>query len=291
MKLSGDPFAAHRSRLLGLAYRMLGSRADAEDVLQDAFIRFSGAREVENTGAFLVTTVTRLCLDRLKSARARREVYVGPWLPEPVTDATELSPETATELAEDLSFALLLALERLNPAERAAFLLHDVFSLSFAEVALALERSEATCRQLAARARKSVREARPTQQAPPEAHSQLLKRFNEAIAGSDMTALMKLLRHDAIAVSDGGGVRQAALRPIYGAEKVSRFFIKLMQKKLGKGEQVNVVFTTINSLPGQLVYVNGQLDNSLSIELDNGLIVAIYSVRNPDKLRRLHQLH
>ncbi|MGA7803333.1 sigma-70 family RNA polymerase sigma factor, partial [Bradyrhizobium sp.] len=156
-----DPLALHRGRLLGLAYRMLGSRSDAEDVVQDAYLRFAGARDVQNTEAFLVTIVTRLCLDRLKSARAQREVYVGPWLPEPVFDASGLSAEAATELADDLSFALLLALDRLSPLERAAFLLHDVFDRPFAEVAAMLDRSEAACRQLAARARRGVREERP----------------------------------------------------------------------------------------------------------------------------------
>src|SRR3954453_6363017 len=142
-----DPLAPHRGRLLGLAYRMLGSRSDAEDVVQDAYLRFAGAQDVHNAEAFLVTIVTRLCLDRLKSAKAQREVYVGPWLPEPVFDAQDLSAGSPTELADDLSFALLLALDRLSPMERAAFLLHDVFDTPFADVASVLERSEAACRQ------------------------------------------------------------------------------------------------------------------------------------------------
>src|SRR5215475_15781180 len=139
-----DPLAPHRGRLLGLAYRMLGSRSDAEDVVQDAYLRFTGAEDVRNTEAFLVTIVTRLCLDRLKSAKAQREVYVGPWLPEPVFDTEGLSPDAATELADDLSFALLLALDRLSPLERAAFLLHDVFDMPFTDVARTLERTEAS---------------------------------------------------------------------------------------------------------------------------------------------------
>src|SRR6202045_2687121 len=138
----GDPMAPYRGRLLGLAYRMLGSRSDAEDVVQDAYLRFAGAQDVLNPEAFLVTVVTRLCLDRLKSAQARREVYVGPWLPEPIVDAEAMSPDAATELADDLSFALLLALDRLSPLERAAFLLHDVFDLPFSDVARTLDRTE-----------------------------------------------------------------------------------------------------------------------------------------------------
>jgi RNA polymerase sigma-70 factor (ECF subfamily) len=156
-----DPLAPHRGRLLGLAYRMLGSRSDAEDIVQDAYLRFAGAQDVHNAEAFLVTVVTRLCLDRLKSARAQREVYVGPWLPEPVFDAEGLSADAATELADDLSFALLLALDRLSPLERAAFLLHDVFDTPFSEIAAMLDRTEAACRQLATRARRAVRDERP----------------------------------------------------------------------------------------------------------------------------------
>src|SRR5437868_7567102 len=174
-----DPLAPHRGRLLGLAYRMLGSRSDAEDVVQDAYLRFAGAHGVHNPEAFLVTIVTRLCLDRLKSAKAQREIYVGPWLPEPVFDAESLSAEAATELADDLSFALLLALDRLSPLERAAFLLHDVFDMPFADVARTLDRTEAACRQLATHARQAVRKERPAPPAPPESHAKLLAAFNE----------------------------------------------------------------------------------------------------------------
>src|SRR2546426_8342143 len=163
----GDPLAPHRGRLLGLAYRMLGSRSDAEDVVQDAYIRFAGAQDIHNPEAFLVTVVTRLCLDRLKSARAQREVYVGPWLPEPVFDAEGLSADAATELADDLSFALLLALDRLSPLERAAFLLHDVFDTPFPEIAAMLDRTEASSRQLPSPARPPVRANRPAPAATP----------------------------------------------------------------------------------------------------------------------------
>src|SRR3954469_6553240 len=155
---NGNPLAPHRGRLLGLAYRMLGSRSDAEDIVQDAYLRFAGASDVHNPEAFLVTVVTRLCLDRLKSAKAQREVYVGPWLPEPVCDAEGLSPDATTELADDLSFALLLALERFSPMKRAASLLHDVFDTPFSEIAAMLGRSEEACRQLATRPRRAVRD-------------------------------------------------------------------------------------------------------------------------------------
>src|SRR5215470_16034643 len=189
-----DPLAPHRGRLLGLAYRMLGSRSDAEDVVQDAYLRFAGAHDIRNTEAFLVTIVTRLCLDRLKSAKTQREVYVGPWLPEPVFDADGLSAEAATELADDLSFALMLALDRLSPLERAAVLLLDEFDRPFSEVAQMLERSEEACRQLAARARRAVRHERPAPKAAPDNHARLLNAFCEAAASGDISALAGLLR-------------------------------------------------------------------------------------------------
>src|SRR5215207_6692790 len=228
-----DPLAPHRGRLLGLAYRMLGSRSDAEDVVQDAYLRFAGAQDVRNAEAFLVTVVTRLCLDRLKSAKAQREVYVGPWLPEPVFDAEGLSADAATELADDLSFALLLALDRLSPLERAAFLLHDVFDTPFPEIAVMLNRTEAACRQLASRARRAVRHGRPVPAAVPENHAYLLQAFSEAVASGDVRQLAELLREDAVAITDGGGRKFAARNPIKGADKVARFFIGLAAKTAG----------------------------------------------------------
>lgn len=288
MSASLDPLAAHRGRLLGLAYRMLGSRADAEDVLQDAYVRFAGAQDVHNPEAFLVTTVTRLCLDRLKSARAKREIYVGPWLPEPIIDAEALSPHAATELADDLSFALLLALERLKPAERAAFLLHDVFDAPFADIAETLGKSEAACRQLAARARKAVRDGKPSQGQPPaEAHARLLGAFSEAVASGDVTRLAALLREDAIALSDGGGVKAAALNPIRGADKVARFYVGLARKYAANGVELRIEPAMINGALGLFVYLNGALDQTLSIAIDGDKIAALYGVRNPEKLRAL----
>jgi RNA polymerase sigma-70 factor, ECF subfamily len=278
-----DPLAPHRGRLLGLAYRMLGSRSDAEDVVQDAYLRFAGARDVRNVEALLVTIVTRLCLDRLKSAKAQREVYVGPWLPEPVFDADGLSAEVATELADDLSFALLLALDRLSPLERAAFLLHDVFDRPFAEVAQTLDRSEAACRQLAAPARRSVRDERPAPPAPPENHARLLSAFGEAVTSGDISRLAGLLRDDAIAISDGGGRKPAALNPIIGSEKIARLFIGLAAKNAGR--DIRIVPTMINGSIGALLYMDGEIDHTISMAIDGDRIAAIYLVRNPDKLR------
>lgn len=284
---SGDPFETHRGRLLGLAYRMLGSRADAEDVVQDGWLRWCAAdrTSIENAEAYLVTIVTRLCLDRLKSARATREIYVGPWLPEPIPDADALSPHAATELADDLSFALLLALERLSPLERAAFLLHDVFDEPFAEVAAALGRSEAAVRQLAARARKAVRDERAARHTSPDAHARLLAAFTSALASRDAAQLKAVLREDVVMLTDGGGRKPAALNPIRGADRVARFFFGLLRKFEARGVTISAAPATLNGAPGLLVYLNGNLDQALTLSVDQDGIAALYSVRNPDKLR------
>src|SRR3984957_978269 len=278
-----DPLAPHRGRLLGLAYRMLGSRSDAEDVVQDAYLRFAGAQDVHSPEAFLVTVVTRLCLDRLKSARAQREIYVGPWLPEPVCDAEGLSPEAATELADDLSFALLLALDRLSPLGRRAFLFHDVFDLQFSEVARMIDRTEAACRQLATRARRAVRNARPAPSAASDGHASLLRAFTDAVASGDVSRLAGLLREDAVAVTDGGGRKSAALNPLYGADKIARFFIGVAGKNAHR--DIRIEPAMINGSIGALLYLDGELGHTLSVSSDGEKIAAIYLVRNPDKLR------
>src|SRR5262252_5127424 len=203
MSNPAESFEPHRQRLLGLAYRMLGSMADAEDAVQETYVRWHGTNRtnVLDPRAFLMTTTTRICLDTLTSARARREEYVGPWLPEPIFDTAALAPDSRTELAEDLSIALLLILDHLSPLERAAFLLHDVFDFSFSEVATALERSQAACRQLAARARAHVRARRPRGVTPPSAgsggidakHAQLLSAFRAATQAGDVNAVMQFL--------------------------------------------------------------------------------------------------
>jgi RNA polymerase sigma-70 factor (ECF subfamily) len=278
-----DPLAPYRKRLLGLAYRMLGSRSDAEDVVQDAYLRFANAQDVRDPEAFLVTVTTRLCLDRLKSARAQREIYVGPWLPEPICDAQSLSADTATELADDLSFALLLALDRLTPAERAAFLLHDVFDTPFTEIATMLDRTEASCRQLAVRARRAVRDQRPAPVTAPSEHAKMLEAFAQAVNSGDVSQLTALLRADAVALTDGGGRKSAARNPIYGADRVARFFIGLAGKRAG--HQIRVEPAIINGLAGMRIYYDGELDHTMSLSIEDGQIAAIYLVRNPDKLR------
>jgi RNA polymerase sigma-70 factor (ECF subfamily) len=240
-----------------------------------------------------MTTTTRICLDMLTSARARREEYVGPWLPEPVLDTAALAPDRRTELAEDLSIALLLTLDRLSPLERAAFLLHDVFDFSFSEVASALERSEAACRQLAARARAHVRAVRPRGATVPPAqpgqidpkHAQLMSAFLAAARSGDLDALMQLLASDVRVVTDGGGKVAASLNVLEGADHVARFIVGAARK--GWREDFTVRFATINGLPGVVVDSADGAVQTAAFEIDGNVIRALYVVRNSDKLRHL----
>jgi RNA polymerase sigma-70 factor (ECF subfamily) len=290
-----ESFEPHRRRLLGLAYRMLGSLAGAEDAVQDTYLRWHAADRgsVSDARAFLMKTTTRICLDLLRSARARREAYVGPWLPEPVIDSSALAPDTHTELAEDLSIALLLTLDRLSPLERAAFLLHDVFECTFAEVGQALARSEAACRQLASRARAHVRESQPrvatsgpeSSKSAATAHAELISAFVQATASGDLEGLMRLLARDARLVSDGGGKVLAALNVIEGNEHVARFLVGAARK--GLSAVVTTQSVTVNGLPGLLIEGADGLIQTVAFEIDGDVIRAIYVVRNPDKLRHL----
>jgi RNA polymerase sigma-70 factor (ECF subfamily) len=293
--MTTDPsatFEPHRRRLLGLAYRMLGSMAEAEDAVQETYLRWHDAdrASVENARAFLMTTTTRICLDVLKSARVRREEYVGPWLPDPVTDTSALAPDAQTELAEDVSVALLLALERLSPLERAAFLLHDVFDYSFSQVADALGRNEAACRQLATRARAHVRESRPqaprsTSSAIEPKHTELLDAFIRASRSGDIAALTRVLASDARVVTDGGGKVPAALNVIEGADRVAAFLVGVVRK--GWTDDMTVRFDIINGLPGLIVAGARGLVQTNAFEIEGERVKAIYVVRNPDKLKHL----
>jgi RNA polymerase sigma-70 factor (ECF subfamily) len=295
--MSVDPagsFEPHRQRLLGLAYRMLGSMAEAEDAVQDAYLRW---HDVDRAGvgdprAFLMTTTTRICLDVLRSARVRREEYVGPWLPDPVTDTAALAPDAQTELAEDLSVALLLALDRLSPLERAAFLLHDVFDYSFAQVANTLGRNEAACRQLASRARTRVRTERPagatlalSSSGIDARHEQLVSAFVAAARSGDVDRLTEMLAKDARVVSDGGGKVPAALNVIQGADHVAAFLTGVVRK--GWTDDLSARFRAINGLPGLVLSGSAGLVQTNAFEIEDGLVKAIYVVRNPDKLRHL----
>ena len=274
-------FEPLRPMLMRVAYRMLGSVADAEDMVQEAFIRWMKTErgEVREPEAFLRRTVTRLCLDRLKSAHHQRETYIGPWLPDPVVEEEEEE--------EDVTLPLMLALERLSPLERAAFLLHDVFGLGFEEVAETIQREPATCRQLAARARTHVREARPRFQMEKQRGLALAEAFFAATRSGDMKALGAMLAADVTLHADGGGKRPAAPEPIFGLDAVMKlheylaaFFLKNDSKLVRTG--------FVNGLPGFITLeADGELATT-ALEIEDGKIAAIYVVRNPDKLKHLH---
>ncbi len=275
---SFDPL---RSRLVRVAYRMLGSVADAEDVVQETFIRWMATDRsaVRQPEAYLRRTVTRLCLDQLKSARHRREVYIGPWLPDPVVEEEEAE--------EDVTLPLMLALERLSPLERAAFLLHDVFGVGFEEVAATIQRDAAACRQLAARAREHVRDARPRYRLEKRRGLELAAAFFVASRSGDMTALGALLAADVSLHADGGGKRAAAQRPILGFEDVIKLHetLAVLFRKNGS-ELVRTCF--INGLPG---FVSCEADGELqttALDVEDDRIAAIFVMRNPDKLRHIH---
>jgi RNA polymerase sigma-70 factor (ECF subfamily) len=293
MSNSAASFEPYRRRLLGLAYRMLGSIAEAEDAVQETYLRWHATDrdKVSDPKAFLMTTTTRICLDMLTSARARREEYIGPWLPEPVIDTAALAPDRRTELAEDLSIALLLTLDRLSPLERATFLLHDVFDFSFREVATTLERSEAACRQLATRARARVRAVRPrgTTASPARSgeidpkHAQLMSAFVAAARSGDLSALTQLLASDVRVVTDGGGKVAAALNVLNGADRAAHFLVGATRK--GWREDYTWRFATINGLPGVIVDGTEGAVQIAIFEIEGAVIRALYVVRNPDKLR------
>ena len=281
----GDAAAAfepHRRYLAGVAYRMLGSVTEAEDVVQDAFLRWTTVDRgtVDDPRAYLARVVARLCLDRLKSARAQREQYVGTWLPEPLVE----EPASPASVADDISVALFMTLERLSPLERAAFLLHDVFDMDYAAIASVLDRSEAACRQLATRARDHVREQRPRFERTQEAESRLVGAFAAAMISGDVDALASILAEDAVLYSDGGGKRVAAINPIVGRDRVGRFLLGIRSKRMGVLPRATPA--RINGLPGFVLELEDGPE-TVALETSADAIVAVYIVRNPDKLRHL----
>ncbi|ABF10712.1 RNA polymerase sigma-70 factor, ECF subfamily [Cupriavidus metallidurans] len=273
-------FEPLRPKLIRVAYRMLGSVADAEDVVQEAFIRWMNAEraEVRVPEAFLRRMVMRMCLDELKSARHQRETYIGPWLPDPVIEEEE---------QDDVTLPLMLALERLSPLERAAFLLHDVFGLAFDEVAATIQREPAACRQLAARARANVRESRPRFQVEKERGLALAKAFFDASRSGDMGTLSTMLAADVSLHADGGGQRPAIGHPVFGFDEVMRVHEQL-SKYFQKNGSTFVRAAFINGLPGIVTRESDGELQTTALEIEGGKIAAIYVVRNPDKLRHLH---
>ncbi|WP_338675218.1 RNA polymerase sigma-70 factor [Streptomyces sp. SCSIO 30461] len=279
-------FEAHRPVLTGVAYRMLGRFADAEDVVQDAWLRWSaeGRADVREPRGYLVTITTRLAIDRLRQAQTRHETYVGPWLPEPIaTRFGPSSPDAAerAELQESVSLAVLIVLESLSPLERAVFVLREAFGFPYADIAATLERSETAVRQLAGRARRHVDERKPRYDVDVAQRRELTERFMVAAGGGDLDALLGLLAPDVRLVSDSGGKSKAPRRVIETADKVGRFLFAVA------GESVPGVeyrFTEINGAPALLVLVDGLPDTVVQVELRDGRIQCVYLVRNPDKL-------
>jgi RNA polymerase sigma-70 factor (ECF subfamily) len=283
MSEASAPFEAVRGRLFGLAYRMLGSRAEAEDIVQEAYVRWHQAdqRAVENAEAWLVSTATRLAIDRLRRLKTEREAYVGPWLPQPLLGEVP-SPERALELADDLSMAFLALLEQLAPEERAAFLLHDVFDVGYSAIAPVLERSEAACRQVVHRARQRVRGDRKRFEAPAAAKTDLLRRFQSAMDARDEQAILELFAPDAVWTADGGGKVAASPRPIEGAARIARLAVGLRERFWADGRTMEPAL--VNGEPGILVRDGDRLVATLSIATDGVRILGVYAVVNPDKL-------
>lgn len=276
-------FSALRPRLFGIAYRMLGVRADADDVVQDAWLRWQAGDTTAllSPEAWLVTVTTRLAIDRLRSRQAERAAYFGVWLPEPLVALEEWTPEHAVEQADDISVALLWVLERLAPVERAAYLLREVFDQDYSELAAILGKSEASCRQLVHRAQERVRLEQPRFEVPRQAHRELLQRFMQAAQLADRSTMKALLADEATLLADGGGKIKSYPRMVVGAGKVAGSFWAVENMFPG---QVSYRMARINGRPGLLRYVDGKIESAQSFEFSAGRIAAVYIVRNPDKL-------
>jgi RNA polymerase sigma-70 factor, ECF subfamily len=283
MDAPADIFKLQRPKLFGIAYRMLGSRTDAEDVLQETYLRWieSNASELRSTEAWFVTVVTRLCIDRLRSAKAERTTYTGPWLPEPLVSSGPLSPDRATELANDISIALLTILERLAPEERAAFLLHEVFDFEYSEIAQIINKRQAACRQIVHRARQRVQEDRRRFSVSREAHGQLLEKFIEAASSGRREQIMNLLADEVRVTADSGGKLPSLRRILQGSDPVARLYASLGRKFAGR---FAYRLAEINGEPGLLRYLDGKLESAQSVVIDGTQICEIYIMRNPDNL-------
>jgi RNA polymerase sigma-70 factor (ECF subfamily) len=285
-----ESFETYRTYLFSIAYRMLGSAMDAEDMVQETYLRYQAAKPetIHSLKAYLTTILTRLCMDQLQLARRKREVYVGPWLPEPIlTEETPeaANPEKRVETEESISLAFLVLLEQLQPFERAVFLLREVFEYEFAEIATMLDKSEAACRRSFSRAKLHLRAHRPRFPASPQIHQQLLSGYFQAVQTGEMTPLMNLLSEDVILWADGGGkVKQAALRPIRGRDAVARF--SLGTKRFWP-ENSRVELEEVNGQAAMIIRAGGQAFAVLTIEVEQGQIQAIRIIANPEKLTQV----
>jgi RNA polymerase sigma-70 factor (TIGR02957 family) len=279
-------FLAHRNLLFTVAYELLGSAADAEDVLQETWLRWVGVDldTVRDHRAYLVRITTRQALDRLRTLRRRRESYVGPWLPEPLLTAPDVAADL--ELADSVSMAMLLVLETLTPTERAVFVLREVFDLAYDEIAEAVDKSPAAVRQVAHRARAHVAARRPRGVVSPAETRNALKAFQRAADTGDLQGLLDILAPDVVFLGDGGGVVQAALRPVVGADRVVRLFAVGLDLV---GAAVSVEPVQVNGYPALLVRLNGEIDGVLAVRIEGGLVTGLYYVRNPEKLSRVQR--
>ena len=281
-------FAALRPRLFSIAYRMLGMRADAEDVVQDAWLRWNGAEQaaIQSPEAWLVTATTRLALDRLRARKAERDTYSGWWLPEPLVELDERTPESAAELASDVSMAFMWVLERLAPEERAAFLMRQVFDQDYADIAAMLGKSEASCRQLVHRAQARVQQERPRFEVPRESHRDLLAKFMHAAGNRDRAAMKAMMSDDVQLVADGGGKVTSFQHILHGAGRVAGVYWALENQN---PLQVDYRAALINGEPGLLRYVGGKIESAQSFIIEGGRIAAVFIMRNPDKLTTVPQ--
>ncbi|PWI05319.1 RNA polymerase subunit sigma-24 [Streptomyces sp. NWU339] len=285
-----DAFEEHRPVLQGVAYRMLGRVADAEDVVQEAWLRWAGGdrSDVREARAYLVRVTTRLAIDRLRQIKARGETYVGPWLPEPyATDFGDTAPDTAEQavLADSVSLAVLVVMESLSPLERAVFVLREAFGYPYTDIAAMLDRGEPAVRQLATRARRHVEDRRPRYDVDPARRRELTERFLAAAGGGDLEGLLELLAPDVRLVSDSGGKVSAALRVLEAADKVGRFVLGVARKSL-RGD-FSARFLELNGGPAALLLVGGTPDSVVQLDVADGRVQAVYVIRNPDKLRSL----
>lgn len=286
MNSSIDPFNKHSPRLLGIAYRMLGSVAEAEEVVQDAWLRWHQrpGGELDSAEAWLVTVTTRLAIDRLRAAKVQREAYVGIWLPEPLLTQAPATPEQLRERADDVSVAFLKLLERLSPEARAAFLLREVFDVDYVDIARMLDKTEAACRQLVSRAKAQVSDDRPRYTVPRETHLRLLRTFANALTSGDFDALKSLLAESAELIGDGGGKVTSFPGPLVGGQRIAQLFFAT---ELRFKNQQRVELVDMNGQWGLLRYINGALESAQAYETDGNRIVRIYVQRNPDKLASL----
>jgi RNA polymerase sigma-70 factor (ECF subfamily) len=278
-----ESFDAHRGYLFGVAYRMLSSAADAEDIVQEAYLRWSSQPrdDIAEPRGYLTTVVVRLCLDELRSARSRRETYVGPWLPEPLVVSDD-DPAEIAELSDSLSLAFLVVLEELGPAERAAFLLHDVFDYDYGEIAKILDRQEPACRQLVSRARHRVGDRQQRFDADRAQGRELAERFLVACSTGDVGQLMTVLADDVVVWTDGGGLARAARRPIYGIDKSARFLVAVAQTVPA---EAHVSHALVNGQPGLLIAEDGVVSTAMALEIIDRRVVGVRVVSNPEKLR------